>query len=293
MHYNRKILKTDLECYINTASQAENKDFHMHDSYEIYLFLDGDIDYFVEDHRYHLIPGDLLIFNDRDIHKSTNLTGMPHKRYILHFNPAIILPLCTNRTNLLACFQRTEPNRQNLIHLKGAQLQEVYTLFKQISHSLENPGYGEDTLALSDLIRLLVSVNRHFNTLSAAVPRDMDIITQIMRYIQENLTNNLSLDQIAGEFLIDKCYLCRIFKKATGSTIYQYILINRINLAQQALQRGESVSSACEAAGFSDYANFIRSFKKIIGVPPGQYKKDLLLKEQAHIRRTFAENTKA
>ena len=44
-------------------------------------------------------------------------------------------------------------------------------------------------------------------------------------------------------------------------------------MAQALLARGESVSAAGEAAGFSDYANFIRSFKKQTGMSPGQYRK--------------------
>ena len=71
-------------------------------------------------------------------------------------------------------------------------------------------------------------------------------------------------------------YLNPVFKKETGSTIFQYIQAKRLCLAQLALSRGASVTEACEEAGFNDYSNFIRTFRKILGCTPGEYQKQVL-----------------
>ena len=87
---------------------------------------------------------------------------------------------------------------------------------------------------------------------------------------------DFTLDDIAGYMALDKHYLCHLFKKETGSTIFQYIQAKRLCLAQLALSRGASVTEACEEAGFNDYSNFIRTFRKILGCTPGEYQKQVL-----------------
>ncbi|WP_313960282.1 helix-turn-helix domain-containing protein [Paenibacillus xylanexedens] len=60
-------------------------------------------------------------------------------------------------------------------------------------------------------------------------------------------------------------------QKTTGLTIRNYILNRRIELAQICLSEGMSITEACYRSGFGDYANFIRSFTKIVGTSPGKF----------------------
>ena len=67
--------------------------------------------------------------------------------------------------------------------------------------------------------------------------------------------------------------MSHLFKRETGSTIFQYILVKRIAMAREFLSMGTSVAETCVQSGFGDYANFIRTFKKITGYSPGHFKK--------------------
>ncbi|MEG2350978.1 MAG: AraC family transcriptional regulator, partial [Hungatella sp.] len=92
-------------------------------------------------------------------------------------------------------------------------------------------------------------------------------------YIDQHLSEALSLESISTACSLDKYYLSHLFKKETESTIFQYILVKRIAQAKELLSLGSSVTEACQQSGFNDYANFIRSFKKVTGYSPGHFKK--------------------
>ena len=55
------------------SRKASNPDFHIHNNYEIYIFLQGHVNYFVEQSCYQLKRGDILIFNNQEIHTVVNL----------------------------------------------------------------------------------------------------------------------------------------------------------------------------------------------------------------------------
>ena len=82
-----------------------------------------------------------------------------------------------------------------------------------------------------------------------------------------------SLEIVAKNCFVSVNELCRLFKKHMGTTVNKYITSRRITEAKKLLKNGVSVSFAAEKCGFMDYASFIRSFKRAVGVPPGQYKK--------------------
>jgi AraC-like DNA-binding protein len=67
-------------------------------------------------------------------------------------------------------------------------------------------------------------------------------------------------------------YLSRIFKEETGVGLLEYINTLRIEEGKKLLARGQSIVKTAETTGFRDSNAFIRVFKKLTGVTPGQYK---------------------
>lgn len=59
-----------------------------------------------------------------------------------------------------------------------------------------------------------------------------------------------------------------------GVPLKYFINTKKIAYAKQLLQGSCSVMQACDRCGFNDYSNFIRAFKKIVGMPPHQWKKE-------------------
>jgi AraC family transcriptional regulator len=95
----------------------------------------------------------------------------------------------------------------------------------------------------------------------------------VVEYVEEHLGASLSLDQMAAVARLSTYHFARQFKAATGLPPHQYVLMRRVERAQQLLQGGGDLSLADVAAraGFSDQSQFSRHFKRMVGVTPGQF----------------------
>jgi AraC-like DNA-binding protein len=96
-------------------------------------------------------------------------------------------------------------------------------------------------------------------------------VDSILTYINQNMKNALSIQELSEHFFLSTSYLCRIFKAATGTTINKYITAKRITNAKSLLSQGYSVGETCELCGFRDYSNFLKSFTKAVGISPKKY----------------------
>ena len=91
---------------------------------------------------------------------------------------------------------------------------------------------------------------------------------RVIRYINENIDKNVSLDRLARRFFVSKYHLCRIFHKQTGASIFTYYNTKRMALAQQMINSGESATAVALRLGFRDYSTFYRTFRKQTGHSP-------------------------
>jgi|TARA_R110002033_G_scaffold10172_8_gene33405 AraC-like DNA-binding protein len=101
-----------------------------------------------------------------------------------------------------------------------------------------------------------------------------EIIKNSITYIKDSLETNISLDELAINSNLSKYHFLRVFKNHTGITPHKYILIQRIEKSKDLILKGMNISSAAYTAGFSDQSHLIRSFKKIYGYTPNDFKQN-------------------
>ena len=100
------------------------------------------------------------------------------------------------------------------------------------------------------------------------------LVQQLMLYIQQNYDRDISNTQISAEFGYHPYYLNRIFKKATGMTLHQAVIAERIELAKRLLRSTDiSIDAVANEVGFSDRAQFSTAFKKHTDTTPSEYRK--------------------
>ena len=80
---------------------------------------------------------------------------------------------------------------------------------------------------------------------------------------------------IARQFYISREHLSRSFKSYTGESISHYITELRMQEFRYGLVSGKSVLSACMESGFSDYSSFVKSFRRLYGISPVEYREQL------------------
>lgn len=278
MENNYQFLPIDknIICFHNkttTDCLGESLPYHRHDAYEIYLFLSGNTNTYLEQVCYHLNPGDLIVISPDEMHRSVCLDNQLYERIVINIKKSALLHLSSPRSNLLTCFESHPRGQNNLVHLSEEQLEYYTSLTNKLNQALSSNEYGQDILAISYLSEILVFINTLYQTSTYSCTNIMpELVHNTMAYIVEHLTEDITLDQLSKKFCFNGAYISHKFKQHTGLTLRSYILDQRVTLAKRLLTEGKNVSEACYMSGFMDYANFIRSFTKSVGISPGKYK---------------------
>jgi AraC-like DNA-binding protein len=92
--------------------------------------------------------------------------------------------------------------------------------------------------------------------------------------IIENFRRPLTLDEIAWSVRLSREHLCRIFRAETGTTVFDYLARHRIEMAKGHLcESGLLVEEIAEMVGFSSAALFCRTFRRVTGASPSEYRR--------------------
>lgn len=138
--------------------------------------------------------------------------------------------------------------------------------------------YDSDFSYCISLIIKLYSILKDRSQLSAIrnlegkYSKNIDL-HRLIRWTQDNLSQKISLQDVAEQFGYSKCYFCSRFKAMTGFTYYEYLTSARISYACKLLQSNKSVKETCYMAGFENVSYFVQLFKKRLGVTPREYAK--------------------
>lgn len=260
----------DFHLQLNHNDTWSMSRLHFHDYCELLLPLTSPGNIFVNDQVYPLQRGTLYLIGENTLHR-TIATGF-HARYVLHIGPKALVALSTPQTDFTplsqASFLRATMSNEQMI--------QTIELFQALERNKDDGSFGSDIHQTISLLHLLIQVAPILNASTAGEAirnKDFLRVSPILDYIRDNLSQPLTLDQIASQFYISKHYLCRIFKSATGFSVMEYIIYSRVLHARQLLKEGISVQEAGERSGFSDNSHFIRTFGHLTGTSPGRYAK--------------------
>ncbi len=247
----------------------QNPNVHIHECCEVFFCLCGGRSFLIDDKVYDINDGDLFIMNQFEAHKVVPSNDGEFSRYILHIHPSFLYSNSSGEVNLADCFYSAEKTAKiSLTETEKEKLLSFFTALEQ-EHS-----YGDEVYKKLRVTEILLELNRLFfthtkNTTSKFSHKTIQIAID---YINKNYSSPITLESIAKSSYISPTQLSRLFKQYCGTTVAKYIIGKRIAEAKKMLSSGKSVTETAYMCGFGDYANFIRTFKKAVGVPPGKYK---------------------
>lgn len=97
-------------------------------------------------------------------------------------------------------------------------------------------------------------------------------ISKVLRFIHENISQKISVNDIVAEVPLSRRLLESRFKKELGTSIYDYIIRIRVEKIAELLSEGYTVSEAAFELGLTDIKNVSRSFKRLMGCTPSEYR---------------------
>lgn len=265
---NVKIL-TDILNFGYTFSQEVTDSYflHCHNFYEVYLFLEGDVDYLVEGQKYKPTPNSMLLLAPHVFHGVRINTDSPYRRFSMHFHPDILSP--ERRAFLLSAFPSFEKNPQQKIYYEHTERFYLPTYFEAFKACADRPDAIKEQQLPIYVEALLSQIVSMCETAAPAVQDGASgTVSRIIWYLNQHLGDEISLDLLSERFFISKHHLNKVFKKATGTTVFDYLLHKRVIAAQQLLISGSSAQEAALASGFKDYSSFYRSYTRILKHSP-------------------------
>lgn len=266
----RGYLKENYRVFNIKDKKKEEFEFHYHEFNKLIFFISGNVEYIVEGKAYKLKPYDILLVRQGDIHKPVIDSNAVYDRVIIWINSNYLNSI----HNLSDCFNNDDKRHFNLIRTDSQCSKRIFELLRMLVNNNSSEFEGE---FMSDLLfyQIMILVNRCmlYNKRINYSYKSDERIDNIIEYINKNLLENITLDDISKKFFISRYYLMHKFKQATGKTVYSYIQTKRLLYAAQLLNNGETAQNACFQSGYNDYSVFLKAFKKEFDLTPTEYKK--------------------
>lgn len=253
---------------------------HYHDFNKIIIFIYGNVIYNIEGKSYKLKPWDVLFVPSNQVHKPVIEPEEDYERIVIWINNEFLEEHGNAENNLLTCFNLARENR-HLVRLGTKSLNLIRHILANIEQEINGNQFGAGILGNALFVEFMVHINRlqlkpdmHVELIEVEFDEQ---IQKVIKYINSNLSSDLSINTISSQFYISKYHLMHKFKANTGFSIHSYINNKRLQKSAEDIKAGLNPADVANECGFNDYSSFVRAFSKMYGVSPRKYYKSSVL----------------
>ncbi|MDT9718526.1 AraC family transcriptional regulator [Paenibacillus sp. ClWae2A] len=286
IHTPTNIALQENEVYVRSEADNFQDEWpvHTHNGYEIHYFIQGDATFLIGDRIYKPLPGDMFIFRGGVPHRINPSREIVYKRSFVNFTELLLLDMLavSQLENLMSIFRH--PNGL-LVHWPPEEREYITAIFKGIKEEMGAGNTGYKTMVKLSLTQLLLRIYRKTTSEQSANPilcssQKQTSVSRVLHYLNQNYTENVSLDELSKTLHLNKYYICHSFKETTGYTISNYVIRKRVAEAKKLLLSTDApILSISETLGFNTPVYFSRAFKQYVGVSPQLFRKSELLNE--------------
>ena len=268
-HSKRGFLLENFRLFHLKSRGGAQVEYHYHEFCKILLLVQGSGGYYVDGQRYLLQSGDIVLLDAHSIHRPELDVDTPYERIILYISPEYLQRQSTADCNLRSVFSG---EKGHVLRLTGERKQKIFRMAAQLERDLDEDAFGREILSNAGLLRLLVEIGRNrenpeSDRTSPVLPRSERIV-EILRYIDEHLSEDLDAEVLAKAFFISKYHMMRQFRRETGTTVHLYITQKRLVKARELMDSGMRATEACYRCGWRSYSSFTRAYGKHLGTTP-------------------------
>lgn len=245
---------------------------HTHDFCELYFHVAGKCTYMVENGIYPTDYGTCVITRHNELHCVRIEEDCQYERFYYQIIDGAV-PFLGSDAHMRCFFDRGF-GQNNVIVLPRELMDDCVTRAKETVSVFKSGAPDAVSVGLANFLLTMHSINSFYNqALALSEDKRYDsLVTNALRYINQNLTSIVQVEEIAEKLFVSREYLSRSFKAQVGISPKQYILRKKIETAKSVLRKGASLDSACELAGFNDYSYFIYLFRRETGMTPAKYR---------------------
>lgn len=254
--------------------------FHFHNAYEIALIMEGNGRRIVGDNIDTFSNGDLIIlgpniahasYSDKKYHIVESSTKV--HALVVYFQPDWIAEYHMNSADFAPLKELLNRLKRG-IKIEGNTHGIIQNLLLKLHHA---DGLKSFTILFQILYEISISKDysclastRYSNTYSE---NDIRRINDIYKYVMENFTEVISLDDVAAIACMTPSSFCKYFKNKTNKTFTHFVNEIRINYACELLMnKNLDISQISIECGFNNFTNFNRNFKHFTKTTPSAYR---------------------
>lgn len=263
----------DFEAFYYSDLNFQTLPAHTHDYYEFYLFLEGDLDLEISGHARPLHPGDMVLVPPGVSHHALmHSSDRPYRRFVLWVSQEYAARLLKESPDYVFLMQRAATSGRCYYHFYEAEFSSIQSRLIRLLEEFHSNRYGRNAAVYLALNDLLLYMNRIiYEREHPVVSGSGDLMQEITLFIDEHLTEDLSLDVLADHVCLSKYYIAHYFKDNLGISIHQYITKKRLQSCSEAIAAGSDITRTFDEYGFRDYSSFYRMFRKEYGMSPREY----------------------
>ena len=246
---------------IDSTSNLNTFDAHIHDECEIYINISGDVSFVVENSVYPIIPGSIIITRPGESHRCVYHSDALHKHFWILFS-------ADRMSSLFPRFYQRTPGENNMLVLSGNRFKELTDL----CHTMcEDSDVNDESFyrffKLIHLINIAGILETNINSESPCMDIALD-------FIHKNFSAPIMVKDIANAAFVSIATLERHFESNLQMSPSEYLKKIRLANAANLLQNGATVTYACQQSGFIDCSKFIILFRQHYGTTPHKWKKE-------------------
>ena len=265
----RGYLLEEFRLFHLNGSERLRVDFHYHEFCKVLLLCSGSGGYSIEGKRYSLQSGDVVLLGSRCVHRPEFAPDSPYERIIIYIDPVFLQKHSVPDCDLTQLFSG---EGGHVLRCTEGRRQKMFVLARELEEELAGSSFGKELVSRGQLLRLLVEIGRILqggsaNLAKPVVPRD-ERIRKLLEYIDEHLSEELSVEVLAEQAFLSKYHLMRRFKSEIGLSLHEYIAQRRLILARDLIAQGISVTDVCFRVGYRSYSSFFRAYVKLFGMTP-------------------------
>jgi AraC-like DNA-binding protein/mannose-6-phosphate isomerase-like protein (cupin superfamily) len=248
---------------------------HFHDHYVIELVIKGADTFYCGGKTYTAQNNQLVLINPGEVHTGSTVLDTPLRYFSLYPDQKTIQQIAeVLQISLPANFSFS----QTL--LDQSSLTNKFGLLFNSLHSNKSALQQQEIFfgCMHDLLLQPANINY---PLRAVEKKDLRI-QLLIDFIRSHFEEDISLRQMADLVRLNPFHLVRLFKKNTGVSPYEYLLIIRAEYAKQLMRKGYKVREAALQSGFYDTSHLNRSLHKIAGTSPKSF-----LSSKSQFRTSF------
>lgn len=272
----------NLQCNIKVSLHQE-KEFlrlwHYHPELELVYIVQGEGTLYAGDFIGNYRENDIFLLGKNVPHmflsKDYEDIKVLSKAYVIHLNESFLTNLSDEQAEFCYVSNLLEISKRGVMFRNNKNPSLLQTLNKMSSESISENALSTLHVLLNlstyEKITSLGSLNwlEYFHVSDKR-------LNEVIEYIMLNFKQEIGLGHISKISGMNKTAFCRFFKKKTGKSFVAFLNEIRINYSCKLLLESNpsnSISMACFNSGFNSLSYYNRSFKKVMGTSPSQYKR--------------------